>query len=265
MNSVHFTSGTGKHPVVITRVAETQWHAVQDDRVVGHGDTSRRPDGRIFLGIDSWQAAVFDQLADAMLAELPTPLYTVVDEADLELTSSWQRAGFTTRRREWEYLVPSDPHVTGLESVLPPAGVTIVPAGEASEGPLRELDRAIRDEVEAAVGWQAMPAEVLVRPDGANLLDPLKYVVAAESDHYVGLVRVVAVTRQPRIGLIAVRAGQHRRGIARALVAQVLGSLHRSGVETASTEVNESNRAALALFDGIGARRVSSNLELVRR
>ncbi|MGI8418032.1 MAG: GNAT family N-acetyltransferase [Nakamurella sp.] len=264
MNSVQLPSGTGKEPVVITRVADTQWHAIEDDRAVGHGDTSRRPDGRIFLAIDSWQAAVFDQLADAMLTELTTPLYTVVDEADRELTSSWQRAGFTTRRREWEYLVPTDPHLTGLESVLPPGGVTIVPAGEASDGPLRELDRAIRDEVEATLGWQAMPAEVLVRP-GHNLLDPLKYVVAAESEHYVGLVRVVAVTRQPRIGLIAVRAEQHRRGIARARLAHVLDSLHRSCIETASTEVNESNGPALALFEGIGARRVSSNLELVRR
>ncbi|MDQ2844876.1 MAG: GNAT family N-acetyltransferase [Actinomycetota bacterium] len=265
MDSVHFTSGTSKEPVAITRVTETQWHAVQDDRVVGHGDTSHRPDGRIFLGIDSWQAAVFDQLAAAMLAELPAPLYTVVDEGDLELTASWQRAGFTTRRREWEYLVPTDPHVTGLDSVLPPVGVTMVAAGEANEGQLREVDRSIRAEVEAAVGWQEMPAEVLVRPDGANLLDPLKYVVAAESDHYVGLVRVVAVTRQPRIGLIAVRADQHRRGIARAMLAHVLASLYGSGVETASTEVNESNGAALALFEGIGARPASSNLELVRR
>lgn len=140
-----------------------------------------------------------------------------------------------------------------------------MPAGGASDGPLRELDRAIRDEVESTVGWQAMPAEVLVRPDGTNLLDPLKYVVAAEPDHYVGLVRVVAVTRHPRIGLIAVRADQHRRGIARAMLAHVLGSLHRSGIETASTEVNESNGPALALFDGVGARRVSSNLELVRQ
>jgi ribosomal protein S18 acetylase RimI-like enzyme len=265
MNSAHFTSGMGEHTVVITRVAERQWHAVEDDQVVGRGDASRRPDGRIFLSIDSWHSAVFDQLADAMLADLPKPLYTVVDEADLDLTSSWERAGFTTRRREWEYLVPTDPQVTGLDSARPPSGVTIVAVGEAEEGPLRELDRAIRDEVEATVGWQAMPAEVLPRPDGATLLDPLKYAVAAQSDRYVGLVRVTPVTRQPRIGLIAVRADQHRRGIARALLAHVLGSLHRSGIETASAEVNESNGAAMALFEGVGARRASSNLELVRR
>jgi ribosomal protein S18 acetylase RimI-like enzyme len=255
----------GDHAVVVTQVAERQWHAVEDEQVVGRGDASRRPDGRIFLSIDSWHGAVFDQLADVMLANLPKPLYTVVDEADLDLTSSWQRAGFTTRRREWEYLVPTDPRVTGLDSVLPPEGVRIVPVGAAQENPLREMYNAIRDEVEATIGWDSMPAEVLARPDGTPLLDPLKYAVAAESDRYVGLVRVVPRPRQARIGLIAVRADLCRRGIARALLAHVLGSLHRSGIETASAEVNESNGAAMAMFEGVGARRASSNLELVRR
>ncbi|MGX1510313.1 hypothetical protein RKD44_001601 [Streptomyces collinus] len=44
-----------------------------------------------------------------MLAELPAPLQTVVDEAQ------------------------------------PPSGVTIVPAGQADESLLRTVDRAIRD------------------------------------------------------------------------------------------------------------------------
>jgi ribosomal protein S18 acetylase RimI-like enzyme len=140
-----------------------------------------------------------------------------------------------------------------------------VAVGEAEEGPLRTLDRVIRGEVAATVGWQEMPAEVVPRPDGATVLDSSKYAVAAQSDEYVGLVRVAPVTRQPRIGLIAVRFDQHRRGIARALLAHVLGSLHRGGVEMASAEVNESNGAAMALFAGVGARRAGSNLELVLR
>jgi ribosomal protein S18 acetylase RimI-like enzyme len=265
MNSAHFTSGMDEHAVVITRVAERRWHAVEDDRTVGRGDVSHRPDGRIFVSIDAWHGAVFDQLAEAMLADLPKPLYTVVDEADLDLTSHWERAGFTIRRREWEYVVPTDPRVTGLGSAPPPSDVTIVGVGEAQEGPLRELDRLIRDEVEATVGWQEMPAEVLPLPAGVTLVDPSKYAVAAQSDGYVGLVRVAQVTRQPRIGLIAVRSDRHRRGIARALLAHVLDWLHRRGIETASAEVHESNRAAMALFEGVGARRASSNLELVLR
>jgi ribosomal protein S18 acetylase RimI-like enzyme len=248
---------------VITRADEGQWRALEDGRVVGRGDVSPRPDGRTFVSIDAWHDAVFDRLAGAMLADLPKPLYTVVDEGDLGLASNWARAGFTTRRREWEYVVPTDPRVTGLGAVPPPPGVTI--AGDADEALLRAVDRAIRDEVEAAVGWQSMPAEVLPRPGGVTVLDPSRYVVAVRSDRYVGLVRVSPLTRRPRLGLIAVRADEQRRGVARALLAHVLGALHDSGIATASADVNESNDAAVALFDGIGAQRSGSNLELVHR
>ncbi|MGW0802597.1 GNAT family N-acetyltransferase [Nonomuraea sp. NPDC002799] len=257
-----------KHAVIVTRVAEQQWHAVEDDQTVGRGFAARRPDGRMFLSIDAWHDGVFDRLAEAMPADLPKPLYTVVGEADLGLTGNWERAGFTIRRREWECFVPTDPRVTGLGSALPPSGVTIGAVGQAEEGPLRTLDRVIREEVEATLGWQEMPAEVLPRPDGVTVLDPSQYAVAVQADEYVGLVQVVTVARQPRckrIGLIAVRAGRQRRGIARALLAHVLGSLHRCGIATAYAEVNESNRAAMALFEGIGARRANSNLELVLR
>ncbi|TDV53936.1 GNAT family N-acetyltransferase [Actinophytocola oryzae] len=263
MNSVHFTSATGEHTVEITRVADTQWHAVEDGRVVGRGEASRRPDGRLFLSTDAWHDQVFDRLAGAMLTVLSRPLYTLVDEADVDLTSNWERAGFRTRRREWEYVVPTDPQVTGLGTSRPPADVRIIAMGEAEEGPLRALDRTIRDEVGATVGWQEMPAEVLHLPAGVTVLDPSKYAVAAKADHYVGLVRLAPRIRQPRIGLIAVRADQHRRGIARALLTHVLGSLHQAGVARATAEVHESNAAATALFDGVGARRASSNLELV--
>ena len=61
------------------------------------------------------------------------------------------------------------------------------------------------------------------------------------------------------------RAERQRRGIARALLAHALGALHHLGRETACAEVTESNVAATALFEGIGARRTGSNLELVLR
>ncbi|MEU6091699.1 GNAT family N-acetyltransferase [Streptomyces sp. NPDC047085] len=268
MNTSHFSSGTGdtgEGPVTITRVAETHWLAVEDDREVGRGDAVRRPDGRMFVSIDAWQGAVFDRLAAAMVADLPTPLYVVVDETDREVRAGWERAGFTTGRREREYAVPTDPRVTGLDAVRPPSSVTIVPAGEAQEDLLRVLDRAIRDEVEATVGWRTMPAEVLPRPAGVTIVDPSKYAVAELSGRYVGLIRVAPVPRRPRIGLIAVLADERRRGIARALLAHSLGSLHRSGSASAWAEVDESNAAATALFEGAGARCTGGNLELVRR
>jgi GNAT superfamily N-acetyltransferase len=264
MNTKPFTSGPSGQAMVVTRVADGQWHVLEDDLVVGRGHSMLRPDGRLFVSIDSWRSAAFDRLAEAMLANLPAPLYTVVDESDLELTADWQRVGFTIRRREWEYVVPTDPRVTGLEAILPPSGVRILPIGKADEDLLRALDRAIREEVGAGAGWRAMPAEIHPRPERVTIVDPSRYAVAASADRYLGLLRLSTASRQPRIGLIAVRAGQHRRGIARALLSHVLGTLHRSGIAAASAEVDESNRAALTLFDGIGGRRMSSALELAR-
>lgn len=261
MNTEPFTSGLSDPAV--TRVASRHWHALDDDLVVGRGYAEHRPDGRLFVSIDAWHEATFDRLAAAMVADLPAPLYTVVDEADTDLTACWRRAGFTLRRREWEYAVPTDPQVTGLRDVAPPPGVTIVPAGQADEDLLRAVDRAVRDEVEATVGWRSMPAEVVPLPAGDTIVDPAKYAAAAAPDRYLGLVRVVTVIR-PRIGLLAVRADERRRGIARALLAHTLETLHRSGFDTAWAEVHETNQAATALFEGIGARPASSNLELVR-
>ncbi|WP_127507680.1 GNAT family N-acetyltransferase [Actinoplanes solisilvae] len=241
--------------LVITRVGERQWHALDDDLVVGRGDASPRPDGRLYLSVDAWHDSVFERLAAVMLAALPRPLYTVVDEADLDLTARWQQAGLTVRRREWEYVMAS-----GTVSVPSPRGVTMLPAGRAELRPLRRLDRTIHAEIESSPGWDLMPAAVLSRP-----LDPGRYLVAAGSDGYVGLARLALLPRHTRIGLIAVRASRRRRGIARAMLAEVLRSSQERGVPTVSAEVHEANAEAIALFEGAGARRHGSNLELVIR
>jgi ribosomal protein S18 acetylase RimI-like enzyme len=241
--------------LAITQVAERQWHALDDDLMVGRADASPRPDGRLFLSIDAWHDSVFEQLAAVMLAALPRPLYTVVDEADLDLTARWRQAGLTTRRREWEYVMAS-----GSVPVPSPRGVTTLPIGAAELRLLRRLDRAIHAEIESSAGWDQMPAAVLSRP-----LDPARYVVAAEADAYVGLARLALLPRHTRIGLIAVRADHRRRGIARALLAQVLRATHERGVATVYAEVHEANTAAIALVEAAGARRHGSNLELVIR
>lgn len=264
MNTKPFPPRPSGRTMQVTRVADGVWHALEDDLVVGRSHAARRPDGRLFVSIDAWHDAAFDQLAEAMLTALPAPVHTVVDEADVELATAWRQVGFTLRRREWEFAVPTDPGVTRLEAAIPPPGVTIVPAGQADHGLLKDLDRVIRAEVAAGPGWQSMPAEVLPRPEGVTILDPSRYVVAAAPDRYLGMVRLATATRRPRIGLIAVRADEHRRGIARALLAHVLGTLDRDGIVTASADVDESNEAALALFEGIGSRRTSRSLELAR-
>ncbi|WP_405059675.1 GNAT family N-acetyltransferase [Kribbella sp. NBC_01505] len=233
----------------ISRVAENQWHAVENDLVVGRGHASRRLDGRTFLSIDTWRETVFDRLADAMLADQAAPLYTVVDETDHDLAASWQRAGFTIWRREREFVVP-----TGQFDTAP--GVVIT---TPEEEPLRELDQALRRELD----WQTMPAEVLPWQGGTTPTDPSKYTVAHRNNQYVGLLRLATYTRQPRIGLIAVRADERRTGIARALLSNMLTRLHLAGIETVAAEVNDTNAAALALFESFGAHRTGGNLELV--
>ncbi|TCC08029.1 GNAT family N-acetyltransferase [Kribbella soli] len=242
-------------PFTISRVADNQWHAIENDLVVGRGHAARRLDGRTFLSIDTWRDAVFGRLAAAMATDQPQ--YTVVDETDHNLMTNWVLAGFTTSRREAEFVVPTAPTRATV-----PSGVTIT---TATETPLRELDQAIRDEIESTVGWHTMPAEVLPWQGGTRPIDPSNYTVAVRDDRYVGLVRVATMTRRPRIGLVAVLAAEQRHGIGRALLDHVLDGLHSWGFEAATAEVDETNTAALALFEGLGARRTGSSLELVRR
>ena len=123
-------------PVTITRVSDNHWHALDDDVVVGRGHARSRPDGRLFVSIDAWYDATFDRIAEAMVADLPAPLHTVVDDADVDLTASWLRAGFRVRRREWEFSVPTDALITGLGKARLPSDVTIVPAGHPATATL---------------------------------------------------------------------------------------------------------------------------------
>jgi ribosomal protein S18 acetylase RimI-like enzyme len=266
MESVQFSTAappTAGTRALITRVDSTRWQAAEDDQVVGRGEATRRPDGRIFLSIDTWLGAVFDRLAAAMLADLAGPVHTLVDGADDDVTSRWQRAGLTVRRRERLYAVATDPAVTGLDAAPAPEGVTILPLGAPDAPLLNEVYSAVRAEVDAGPGWATMPAEMPPRPAGAPL-DPATYGVAAGADRYEGLVRVVRRRGHARIGLVAVRAGLRRRGIARAMLAEVLGALHRAGVEAASADVDASNSAATALFDGVGASVAGTTVELGR-
>src|SRR3954466_12322482 len=103
MESVH----SDAQRAVIMRVTEGHWRAVVDDREIGRGDASHRPDGRIFLSVDAWHGAVFDRLAEAMLPAPPRPLHTVVGGTAPDTTERWERAGMAVRRREWLYQVPT--------------------------------------------------------------------------------------------------------------------------------------------------------------
>ncbi len=206
---------------MITRVATDQWHAVEEDVVVGRGDAARRPDGRQFISIDAWHASAFDRLVAAMLAELPAPLYTLVDADDAEATSNWRRAGFADHRRERQYLlVPGEVRTTEE----PPAGVTFTGGGGVFHA---EADGAEVGELRVSPS---------MRDDGTP--------------------RIV------RIFAIEVRADRRRRGIGRALLVHAMNAMHARGFGLASTDVDDTDTAAIRLLEGVGARHVSSSLEL---
>jgi ribosomal protein S18 acetylase RimI-like enzyme len=59
--------------------------------------------------------------------------------------------------------------------------------------------------------------------------------------------------------------GAVRRGIARALLAEVFARLDERGLDEVSTEIDETNTASRALLEGFGARRTGTSVELIRR
>ncbi|WP_198955453.1 MULTISPECIES: GNAT family N-acetyltransferase [unclassified Frankia] len=260
-------AGVNNDAVVISRVVEDRhWHALENDLVVGRGEALRRPDGRLFLGVDAWQDRVFQPLVATMLTELPEIVYTLVDDEDVEARARWRDAGFVTYRQERVYAVATDPQITRLDQIRAPSGIEILPLGQAAEAPLSELDRVVRAEVDAAAGWQSMPVELRTRPDGTvGVIDPADYVVAAQDGEYLGLARVARVPRRSRLGLVAVRTARRRQGLARAMLAELLGSLHRAGVDSVTAEVDDYNKPANALLLGIGAQQVGSASELLHR
>ena len=229
--------------IQVVRVAPGHWHGLEDDGVVGRGHTTYRPDGRLFVSVDAWHGSTFDLLAGALLTALPRPLHTLVDEADRELTAQWRRAGFEQARREWEYVVPTDPALTGLGPARPPRATTIVALGRAEPDRLKALLRSL--------GEPTM------------LRDPARYAAVAWRDAYLGLLRLAPIPRRPVVGLIGVRHDVRRRGIARALLAHVLGDLHDAGTRDVSAIVDEGNLPAVALVEAVGGVRTTSQLELV--
>ncbi|WP_199746223.1 MULTISPECIES: GNAT family N-acetyltransferase [unclassified Amycolatopsis] len=163
---------------MITRVATDQWHAVEDDTVVGRGDTARKVDRRLYISIDAWDDAVFDRLAAAMLAELPSPLYTLVDDGDSETISNWQRAGFVEHRREREYVLSSSDAQTTAQ---PPAGVTLVGG-----------DGVFRAEVDGAeVG--AISFVTLMRDDGTPRIARIVSITVRAEQRRRGIGRALLV------------------------------------------------------------------------
>jgi ribosomal protein S18 acetylase RimI-like enzyme len=251
--------------IEVVRVSPgVHWHALEDDVVVGRGYGLHRPDGRVLVSADTWRDDVFEVLAETMAKDLGGPVFTVVDEDDREHLGRWSALGFVDHRREDEFVVPTDPAVTGLDGAVPPPGYDLVGADAADEDRLRELDDRIRGDVPGSAGWVSSPEAFHAAVYDPRWFDPATHLVAVRDGAYAGLVRVAGGRRLPRLGLVGVLPGHRRRGLARSLLAAAFRPLHERGVTQVGAEADATNEPSQALLRGIGATRTGGAIELVR-
>jgi RimJ/RimL family protein N-acetyltransferase len=255
--------------IAVVRVTDgVHWHALEDDVVVGKGYALHRPDGRVLVSADTWRDDVFEVVVRAMVGDLGEPVFTVVDEDDREHLGRWSALGFRDHRREDEFVIPTDPALTGLADAAPPPGYTLVTADAADEDRLRDLDERLRQHVPGTAGWVSTPEDFRRQTYDSRWLDPATYLVAIRDDgdegEYAGLARVWRGRRVPRLGLVGVLPPHRRRGLARALLAAAFRPLHERGVARVAAEVDQANTASQTLLRSIGATRTGGAIELVR-
>jgi ribosomal protein S18 acetylase RimI-like enzyme len=208
-----------------------------------------RPDGRRFI---------WDPDPDS-LAEATTDLYCTVEASE---TVSYAALGFGVHRREGTYLVP----IRSARVEAPP-GVVFANADEVDETTLRLLDDELRQDVPGTYGWRWDASDFREETYEAAAFDPTTYLVALDGEpgECIGIVRVWMKQPIPRLGFIGVHRRYRRRGIARALLAEVFNRLDERGIHEVSTEIDETNTASRALLEGVGARRTGTSVELIRR
>jgi RimJ/RimL family protein N-acetyltransferase len=223
--------------------------------------TMIRPDGRCFVSFDANPVEVRGQLE-----ELERDVYATVDEADAEARRLHEQLGFVVNRRESNYLIPTDPQITGLGGVEAADGFVLVGADRVDANRLRVLDDALRQDVPGTDGWRWDDADFREETFESSYFDPATYLLAVEeaNGELAGLVRVWNNPGTPRLGLIAVLPSYRRRGLARALLARAFGVLHDRGQAEVSAEVDDANTASTTLLTGLGAHRTGGSLELIR-
>jgi len=242
------------------------WRALDADRVVGAVTAFLMPDDRWFVAFDACREDSYEPLLAAVSGNTGSDSHTRVDDAEESMLELLGRNGFTVARRESNFLIPTDPQVTGLEVVAEPDDVVVISAADAFEDDLRSLDEALRQDVPGAAGWKWDPGDFHEETFDSQF-DPATYLIAVDSASgaYVGLARVWIGPGIPRLGLIATLAPHRRRGLATMLLARAFRVLHERGRPQVTAEVDDTNVAALSLLTRLGARRTGGSVELVRR
>lgn len=247
--------------ITVRQEAPDRWTALRSDGgVAGRVRLLVRPDDRRILLL---QGGADVPLLDTVLAaEGDGELYAEAGEDDGDRLAALTSRDYTVARREHVYAVPATPPAVTTW----PDGFGVVSAADADLVQFAALDQDLRRAVPGVGAWRTDPEAFRRETFEDPQFDPSTYLIAVDHDGaYAGLVRVWIRPSGPRLGLIGVRPAYRRRGLARALVARVLGVLHERGHTEVVCEVDENNAGSNALFAGFGARRIGGSVELVRR
>jgi ribosomal protein S18 acetylase RimI-like enzyme len=231
------------------------WLAWDGDRVVGALHPWRSPDDRLRLYFDKCRADAYGPLA----ACVHGACLTQIDLADAAALTQLRAAGFRDLRVEHEYEVP----VRAFDAPTPP-GLRIVTADLTELEPLMMLDCALRADTPGSEGWQPDPVWFREETYDSPFYDPRTYRVALDGETYVGLARVWRGPHGDRLGHVGVLAPYRRRGLARALISQAFAEMEREGIPSVRAEVDPTNDASVALFEGLAARVTGGTVEMWR-
>jgi ribosomal protein S18 acetylase RimI-like enzyme len=254
----------GEYVVRLSRTAT--WNLVRAADTIATAHAMCRPDGRWFVSIDAWDEAAWAPLVAVMIKDLGCDLHTVVDASDEATLASWRRFGFEVARREVDYLIPVDPGVTGLVESPLPDGMVLLGADAVDETELRLLHDALRADVPGSDGWLSDPQEFRERCFDERSFDPATYLIALDDTvpAFAGLVRIMLMPRRARLGLVGVRSGYRRRGLARALLAAAFAALPERGFTQVGAEVDATNTASIRLLEQLGGRRSGGSVVMIR-
>lgn len=244
-----------------------EWFAYDGDMEVGELSALVRPDGRCFAFLRPGQSPADELLLATAISDTGRDLHASLDEFNY-LEIEWhQKLGFEVTGQESHYKVPVTAAAARLRGAAVPAGLSLISAAEADEDRLRLLDDEVRQDMPGMNGWRWEPDRFRAETSRSGFFDPALCLVAVDqaSGEYAGLVRAWHHPRMSRLSFFGVLPRYRRRGLARVMLAAVLGVLQDRGAAEAVAEVSDVNAGSLALLDSLGARRTGGAVWLVRK
>ncbi|WP_407542972.1 GNAT family N-acetyltransferase (plasmid) [Deinococcus radiomollis] len=232
------------------------WIAHAGSEVVGGLSSWRSPDGRLRLYPDKCREDAWAPL----LSRITGPAVACVNGRNVEALAALRQCGFLVARTELMYEIPVCTH-----QALFPAGYEVVSAADVSVEDVMALDCRLRDDVPGTEGWTEALEWFREENHGSPYFDPACYLIVRADHQHVALIRVWNGPRPlPRLGMVGVLSAYRGRGLATALLGQVLSVWSQRGGTVITAEVDQDNHASNALMTAFSGRVTGTEFELSR-